>query len=100
MYKHSRLFSVLSYITWIGWIIALAMRDRNDPLVHRHLNQALILHIANVIAQILRRQHGVLHILGNLIDIIELVLVIVGIIRALRMSDEPLPLVGKFDLVD
>ena len=38
MYRHSRLFSVISYITWIGWVIALALRDKGDPLVHRHIN--------------------------------------------------------------
>ena len=99
MYKHSRLCSVICYITWIGWAIALALRDSEDPLAHRHINQALVLNIAEVIGRFLSRQHGLLQVLGGIVEIGVFILAVVGIIRALRMSDEPLPLVGKIDWI-
>ena len=37
---------ILSYITWIGWIIALVSGDKdNDEGLKQHLNQALICNI-------------------------------------------------------
>ena len=45
MYRHSKLYAVISYITWIGFIIAMVARDPADPLVRRHLNQALIINL-------------------------------------------------------
>ena len=100
MYRHSRLFSVISYITWIGWVIALALRDKGDPLVHRHINQSLLLHSIAVIGRFLTRAHGPIGILGDIVGIVCLILGIMGILRALRMSEEPLPLVGKTDWVE
>lgn len=99
MYKHSKLCSVLSYITWIGWFVAYFLRDRADSLVRRHLNQALILNLVSLVASYLARRSGVIGIVGELVDLVVLVFAIMGIVRAFKLSEEPLPLIGTIDWV-
>ena len=55
MYRHSKLYAVISYITWIGFIIAMVARDPADPLVRRHLNQALLINLIETVSRILAR---------------------------------------------
>ena len=100
MNKHSRLFSVVSYITWIGWLIALILRGKDDPLVRRHLNQALILNLIETVGAIISRLGGLFGVIGTVIDIAVLILFIIGIVRALRMSDQPLPVIGDITLIN
>ena len=100
MEKKSRLWSILSYITWIGWIVAFVKHDKDDKLVRRHLNQALVLNIIETIGSILAKWGGLFAIVGEVIDIAALVLFVMGIVRAAKMSDEPLPIIGEINLLD
>ena len=100
MNRHSRLYSIISYITWIGWIVAFFARDRDDGLVRRHLNQALIINLAETAGRLIGRLGGIFNVVGDIIDIAVLVLFIMGIVRAIRMSDEPLPIIGEYTLID
>ena len=59
MENYSKLYSVLSYITWIGWIFAFLQADREDPLVRQHLNQSLVINIASILAYILTGFGGI-----------------------------------------
>ncbi len=99
MYKNSKLYSIISYITWIGWIIAFVARDKNDPLVRRHVNQALILNLASTVVSLLARIGGAMGIICFVLDLALLVLYIMGIIKAAKMSEEPLPLVGGLEII-
>ena len=98
MYRHSKLYAVVSYITWIGFIVALVGRDPADPLVRRHLNQALLINILETISRIL----GHFALFGPvtfIIDLAVLVFFFMGIIRALNMDSRPLPLIGEIELI-
>ena len=99
MYAHSKLYSVLSYFTWIGWIISFILRDRRDELVRQHLNQALILNIISSLASIMSRADGIVGWAGGIIDLAALILFIWGVVRAFKMSAEPLPLVGELRIL-
>ena len=99
MYQHSKLYSIISYITWVGWAVALLLRDKEDPLVRRHLNQALVLNIVEILAGYITRRGGVIGTVGDVLDIACFVLVIMGIVRAAKLSEEPLPLIGGLDLI-
>jgi uncharacterized membrane protein len=99
MNKNSRLYAVLSYITWIGFVIAFIMRDKDDTLVKRHLNQALIINLAQTIGGILIRIGGIFGTVGTIINVVCLVLFFVGIYRAFKMSEEPLPVIGDFTII-
>jgi len=99
MDKHTKLYSILSYITWIGWLIALFLRDKEDAMVRHHLNQALILNLASLVAGFLTRIGGLLGTIGSIVSLAVFVLCIMGIVRAAKLSDEPLPLIGKYTLI-
>ena len=99
MYQYSKLFSVISYITWIGWLIAFIGRDKRDMLVRQHLNQALVLNIASTIANILVGFRGILGMAGSIINLAILILFIMGLVRAFKMNSEPLPIIGGITLL-
>ena len=98
MYRHSKLYAVVSYITWIGFIVALVGRDPADPLVRRHLNQALLINILETISRILGR-FALFGPVTFILDLAALVFFFMGIIRALNMDSRPLPLIGEIELI-
>lgn len=97
--EHRKGFAILSYITWIGWIIAMVKWDRQDTLVKRHLNQALALNVIETVFGAIARLGGVFNTIGNIVDVVVLVLFIMGIVRAVKESEEPLPIVGSVEWV-
>ena len=99
MNKNTKLFSIISYITWIGWLVAFFMSEKDDKLVRHHLNQALVINIIETVGTILIRLGGLFAVIGEIIDIAVLVFFIMGIVRAAKLSDEPLPLIGDFHLI-
>lgn len=101
MNKNTKMYSVLSYITWIGWLIAYFKREKNDAMVKHHLNQAFALNIAEVIVNVIsRRTDGLLFSIAGLASMVLLVLSIMGIYRAIKLSDEPLPIIGDIKVIE
>ena len=100
MYKHTKLCSVISYITWIGWIIAFILRDKRDPVARQHVNQALNLNIIGILVSAGNRiDSSIINWVAGIIALIALILTIWGIVRAVKESVEPLPLVGNLRLI-
>ena len=99
MYRNTRFYSVISYFTWIGFAAAFLLHDRGDHLVQHHLNQALVLNLIETIGGFLSRRRGFTGLAGEVIDVVCLVLLLMGIVRAVKMSDEPLPLIGDIHLL-
>ena len=102
MYKNGKCkaAAIISYLfTWIGWIIAFIIRDKDDALSLHHLNQALILAIIASAATLLTRLGGLFAIVGEIVDVAVLVLCIMGIVRAAKGSDEPLPIIGDIKIL-
>ncbi len=101
MKDNSKLFAIVSYITWIGWLIAFFARDKDSTLVKKHLNQALILNIISTIISIVTRASSsfILGAVCGLVSIGVLVFWIWGIVRAAQASEEPLPIIGGFELI-
>ena len=100
MDKNSKLWAVVSYITWIGWLVAYFKRDREDTLVIRHLNQAMILNLVATACRLLARMGSIFARVDFVVSIVVLVLAIMGIVRAARGDETPLPLIGEFNLVN
>ena len=97
--KKDKFAAVFSSLGWVFWAVAFLIRGRDDALSRRHLNQGFLLAIAGSISAILNRFHGLLSLAGDVLGIGVLVLVIMGIVRAARGSDEPLPIVGDIQLI-
>ena len=91
--------AIASYITWIGFIIAICIGDRSDRYVAHHLNQALILNIASIVGGVLK----VIPLVGNMaagvVSVVVLVFWVIGIYRAATGSTEPLPFIGDIHLI-
>jgi len=96
--KNTKVLSVISYITWIGWIVAFILRDKYDRVVTQHLNQALALNIVGILVSAGTRIGGAIAWVAGIISLISLILAIWGIIRAIQGSAEPLPLIGNFKI--
>lgn len=82
----SKTLGIVSYLTLIGWIIALVMNTSKDEYVRFHLRQALLLHLAGLIWMI--------PIIGWLLGVATLVFWIMGLVSAINGKQEPLPAVG------
>ena len=94
----SKTAAVVSYLTWIGWIVAFLIRDTNDEFTTRHLNQALAINLLSIISNLLYRFPLVRGVSG-FISLAAFVFFIIGIFRAAKGEWEPLPLVGDVDWV-
>lgn len=97
---NNKSLSIISYITILGWLIALFVDKENaDDLRKHHLRQALGLFITMfVLAFILGTLIALLKLPGLLytaFQILYLVLLILGIINTVNAAKKPLPIIGK-----
>lgn len=105
-FMNTKTTSIVSYITWIGWIVAIILGDKNDPEVNKNLNQALVLNIVSTASGIvigilsLIPLLGVLFaILGGLISLVCFILAVMGIVNAVNGDGKVLPVVGAFKII-
>lgn len=91
--------AIVSYITWIGFLIAVLAGDQRDPFVRFHENQALVLNLFSLVGGIVGGLLCFIPILGALITgIISLfffILFIMGIINAAQGDFKELPVIGS-----
>ncbi|MBO4981840.1 MAG: hypothetical protein J6C84_08105 [Lachnospiraceae bacterium] len=88
---------IVAYIFWIGWIIAFCAGDREGAKFH--LNQALVLWIANIICGVV----GIIPIVGTIISLVGGIFLfvcwILGLIAACKEEEKELPLIGKIQIL-
>ena len=99
MRTNSNVIAAISYLTWIGFIVALLIRDRGDDFTAMHMNQALVLNIISIIGGILAAVPLIGGIASGIIGLGTFVLACMGIYRATTWSNEPLPIVGDIHLM-
>ena len=99
MKSRRNILAGVSYITWLGFIVAFVMGDRTDPFHMHHMNQALVINIISIIGGVL----AVIPILGaiaaGVVSIGVLVFDVMGVYRAVIGSDAPLPFIGDYHLI-
>ncbi|MBQ1715975.1 MAG: SHOCT domain-containing protein [Firmicutes bacterium] len=81
--------NVLSYITWIGFLIAYFAGDREHCMFH--LNQGLVLNLFSLISLV--------PIIGWIASLGSIALMILGIVNASSDVEKPLPLIGTIKLL-
>lgn len=81
--------NVLSYITWIGFLIAYFAGDREHCMFH--LNQGLVLNLFGLLSGF--------PVIGWVARIGFVVLMIIGIVNASNDENKPLPLIGGIKLL-
>jgi len=86
----SKLVAILSYITLIGWIIALILNmQKKTELGSFHIRQALLLVIANVVL-------WWIPVIGWILQVGVLVLWVMGLVYAVQGQMKEIPLIGKY----
>lgn len=86
--------AIISYITWIGWVVTLLVRDKEDTFLLHHLNQALLVNLVYVAGVTCMAMPRIGFALAGVVNTAGFVLWIIGIIRAAMMSTEPFPVIG------
>ncbi|MBB6681079.1 hypothetical protein H4O20_06450 [Aequorivita sp. 609] len=87
--------AIISYITLIGWIIALIMNNGNKtPLGTFHVRQSLGIMCVGVVFAIISGFLD-LWILSSIVNIGVLVLWILGLVSAVQGEMKPVPLLGE-----
>ena len=101
---NKKVTGILSYCTVVGWLIAYLAGDKEGAKFH--LNQGLVLAIAEVALMISSTVFGLIPLVGDILNlvvslagIVVLVLQILGIIAAAKDEEKALPLIGNIILL-
>ncbi|HEX6847141.1 MAG TPA: hypothetical protein VF144_09195 [Chitinophagaceae bacterium] len=91
--------AIISYLTWIGWIIAFVLHNSNRSQIGAyHLRQTLALMILGILCYILQIMLLFIPIIGwaiiALLWIGLVVLWVVGLIAAINGQEKPMPVIG------
>lgn len=94
--KDPKTISIISYITLIGWIIALVMNNPKQSLASFHIRQMagiLVFGIALSLLNYVPMMGGLLRSVGG---ILVFVMWILGIISAVQGEEKPIPIIGEY----
>ena len=93
--------SWVSYITFIGWIVAYLAGDKEGAKFH--LNQSLIIWLGYLIMFIASKLLFFIPIIGWLVALAAYVFLfvmwIMGLISAINQEEKELPLIGKIKIL-
>lgn len=99
-----KITGIVSYFTIIGWLIAYFAGDKKGAKFH--LNQALVLAIAEIVVGLISNVLGWIPVIGFIISIVcsvagigLLVLWILGLISAIKEEEKPLPIIGTIKIL-
>ena len=85
---NAKLVAILSYITLIGWIIALILNQQNKTsLGSFHIRQTLLIMIAGIVL-------SWIPLVGWILSIILFIFWIMGLIYAIKGEEKEVPLIG------
>lgn len=88
----------VAYITWIGFIVAICAGDKEGAKFH--LNQALVILIANTIGIIFSFIPIIGWIIGTLWNIFVFICWILGLIAAINEEEKEVPLLGQIKILN
>ncbi len=96
-----KITSIVAYFTLIGWLIAYLVGDKNGAKFH--LNQALVLAIAEILLGIVGGVLGIIPIVGGIISsvlgILLFVLWILGLVAAIKGENKAVPVLGGIKIL-
>lgn len=94
---NKKVTSIFAYLGLIFWLIGFFAGDKEGAKVH--LNQGLVLILANLILGVV----AVIPVVGPIVSCVGsiaiLVFAIMGIVYACKDEDKELPLIGKIQLL-
>lgn len=101
MNDQSRLISTVSYITIVGWVIALILRQNEQPkseLGLFHLRQSFGVMVISFVASFAKIILSPISLgwLGNAIGLIVLIMWLIGLIGAIQGRFTKIPFIGDW----
>lgn len=87
---------IVSYITLIGWLVAYFAGDKEGAKFH--LNQSLVLILANVVVVVINFIPFV-RLVSWIVSIFLFVCWILGLIAAIKEEEKEIPLLGKIKIL-
>lgn len=88
---------IVAYITWIGWIVAFCAGDKEGAKFH--LNQALVIFLAQIVASVIRVIPYVGGVVSTILSIFLFVCWIMGLIYACQDQEKEVPLLGQIKIL-
>ncbi|MBQ7358781.1 MAG: hypothetical protein IJW63_01655 [Lachnospiraceae bacterium] len=92
---------IVAYFTLVGWLIAYLAGDKNGAKFH--LNQALVLAIAEIVLGLLGKVLGLIPIIGwiisSVLSILLFVCWVLGLVGAIKGEEKPVPVVGSIKIL-
>ncbi|MGN1120501.1 MAG: DUF4870 domain-containing protein [Oscillospiraceae bacterium] len=88
---------IVAYLTWIGLLIAFLAGDKEGAKFH--INQSLVLVLANVVIGIVAVIPVIGWIVGSVGGIFVFVCWIIGLIGAINGEEKEVPLLGKIKII-
>ncbi|MGC1515191.1 MAG: hypothetical protein WA810_06395 [Maribacter sp.] len=94
--EEGKTIAIIAYITIIGLIIAFIMNSsKNNEFAKFHIGQSLRIAILGIVLNIVTRLlPDSLSIIGTIVSLGILVLWVLGLINAINLKAEPLPVIG------
>jgi len=100
----AKVTGIVSYLSWIGWIIAFFAGDKEGAKFH--LNQSLVIMIGMTVLSILSMVAGVIPVVGLIISLVVGILSlalfvfwIMGLIAACKQEEKAVPVIGNIQLL-
>ena len=84
-----RVTGIVAYITWIGFLIAVLVGDKEGAKFH--INQALVIMLFSLLSAI--------PCIGWVWSVFMLVCWILGLLAAINEEEKPVPLIGGIKLI-
>lgn len=95
---------IVAYLTPIGLILAFILGNREESRFH--LNQALVLVLAEVLLNVVIRVFGFIPLVGTLVGIVGglvnfvlFILWVIGFASAIQGTEKKVPLLGEISLL-
>ena len=88
---------IVAYITWIGLIIAFCAGDKEGAKFH--INQALVIFLAQLVASIIRVIPYVGGIVSTILSIFLVVCWVMGLVYACKEEEKEVPLIGQIKIL-
>lgn len=96
--NNGKTVAIVSYITWIGWIVAFVLNSSNKTsLGFFHLRQSGFIHIlfaALSLISFVFRGVGLISVLVGIAYVLLLILAIIGLVSALNGEEKKVPFIG------
>lgn len=89
---------IVAYITLVGWLIAYFTGDKEGAKFH--LNQSLVLLIAELIAGVISRITVIGSIVGGILSIVLFVFWIMGLVYACKDEEKEVPVLGAIKILN